>query len=274
MKFIGESINTSIKRVREAVEQGDADYIKRLALAQQEAGASYIDVNCGTRIGDEVEKMDWLVKQVQEVCTLPLAIDSPSPAAIERGLSLTNNKKQPIINSITGEKERMAAILPLITRYKAKVIALLLDDQGMPSSAEDRVRIADNLIPALLDAGVPAEDIIVDPIVRPIGTGDTAGVEVFEAIGAIKERYPNVHFSIGLSNISHGIPVDEMTNHAFMIMCIMEGLDFGIVNILDEKIKGYALIAEALAGKDRFCAKLLKGYRKGYFPETQNYLDL
>ena len=274
MKFIGESINTSIKRIKTAVHDGDGEYIKRLALAQEEAGASYIDVNCGTRIGDEVEKMEWLVNLVQEVSSLPLAIDSPSPAAIERGLSLIQHKKQPIINSITGERERMEAILPLLKRYNAKVVALLLDDEGMPSSADDRVRIAGNLIPSLLDAGVPADDILVDPIVRPIGTGDSAGLEVFEAMRRIRDLYPEVHFSIGLSNISHGIPVDEMTNHAFLILCILFGLDYCIANVLDEKIKGYALVAEALVGKDKYCGKLLKGYRKGYFPQKGSYLDL
>ncbi len=273
MKFIAESINTSIERIKEAVAEGDSNYIKRLAVKLENAGASYIDLNCGTRIGDEVEKMTWLVNQVQEVSKLPLCIDSPSPEVIERGLSLAKNRKQPIINSITGEKKRMDAIIPMIGKYKAKVIGLLLDDQGMPASAIDRIRIADNLIPALLGAGVSPDDIIIDPIVRPIGTGDTAGLEVFDAIRAIKERYPEVHFSIGLSNISHGIPVDEMTNHAFMIMCILQGLDYCIANVLDERVRGYALVAEALTAKDPYCAKLLKGFRKGYFPETQNYLD-
>ncbi len=273
MKFIAESINTSIKRIKTAVEDGDGQYIKRLAVAQQEAGAAYIDVNCGTRIGDEVEKMEWLVRLVQEVVTLPLSIDSPSPVAIEKGLSLITGK-QPIINSITGEEERFQAILPLVKKYNAKIIALLLDDKGMPATAEDRIRVAQHLIPSLLEAGVPANDILVDPIVRPIGTGDTAGWEVFQAMATLKEQYPEVHFSIGLSNISHGLPMDEMINHAFMIMCMQNGLDYCIANVLDQKIMGYALIAEGLLGKDAYCGKLLKAYRKGLYPVSENHLNV
>lgn len=272
MKFIGEAINTSMARVRSAVETKDRAYIERLALAQKEAGAKYIDVNCGTRIDDEAEIMAWLIDAVQGVVNLPLSIDSPSPLVLEKGLALA--KKPAIINSVTGEKERFSAVLPLIHRYKAKVIALLLDDEGMPASADDRIRVAKNLIEDLVGEGVAMDDIIIDPVVRPIGTGDTAGLEVLGAMRAIRNLYPEVHFSIGLSNISHGIPVEEMVNHAFMILCMQEGLDYCIGNVLDERLTGYALLTESLLGKDPYCAKMLKAFRKGKLPSPDTYLDL
>lgn len=273
MILIGESINSSIKRVREAVEARDGEYLKRLALAQQENGAAYVDVNCGTRVKDEVETMDWMVRTVASAVRIPLSIDSPRPEAVEAGL-LAAGRPGTLINSITAEKERMEALIPLAVRHEAKVIALLMDDQGIPETVEDRVRIAGTLIPALMDAGIPADHILVDSIVKPIGTGDGAGLEVLDSIRAIREKYPDVHFTAGLSNISHGLPGDAEINHAFLILCIREGLDHCIANVLDRRITAYGAAAEALLGKDPWCARLLKSFRAGYFSEKQNYLDL
>ncbi len=272
MIFIGESINTSIKPVKEAVLQKDAAYIRRLAKAQADAGAAYLDVNCGNMVDNEPELMEWLVRQVREEVALPLSIDSPRPEAMDIGLSLAGDK--PIMNSITAERERFQILSPMIGRYGARVIALLMDDTGMPASAEDRIRIARELIPRLLETGMNPDDIIVDPIVKPIGTGDSAGQEVFGAIRTIASEFPDVHFSVGLSNISHGLPMDAQINHAFLLLCMASGLDVCIANVLDPLIPGYAACAEALLGRDPYCGRLLKLYRKGQFPEKMDTLDL
>lgn len=146
--LVGELINTSRKPIREAVEARNKDYICDIAKQQDEAGVDYIDVNCGNMIGEELEIMSWLVEIIQEVTTKPLCIDSPSPDALEVGLALCRNG-QSMINSISAEKERYEQVLPLVLKYKAKVVALCMDDSGMPDTAEDRLKVANKLIPDL-----------------------------------------------------------------------------------------------------------------------------
>ncbi len=144
-----------------------------------DAGADYIDVNCGTMVFDEEETMAWLVETVQSQTSTPLCLDSPNPKALEAGLSLVKNG-QPMINSITAEKERFETILPFVLKYKAKIVGLCMDDSGMPETASDRLRIADKLIHDMVAAGVPEDDIYLDPLVHPVSTGDKAGLEVLE----------------------------------------------------------------------------------------------
>ena len=153
MIIIGELINTSRDEVEPAVKERDKEFIQKLAKEQEEAGADFIDVNCGTLIKEEVEAMEWLVKTVQEVVEVPLCIDSPNPAALKRGLEIHEGKA--LVNSITAEEERYEETLPLIKEYNASVVALVMDDGGMPQDAEDRIRVATKLIEDLSNDGVP-----------------------------------------------------------------------------------------------------------------------
>ena len=153
MLIVGELINTSRKAIKPAVESRDAAFIKDIAQKQVDAGADYVDVNCGTMVFDEEETMAWLVETVQSQVSAPLCIDSPNPKALEKGLSLAKNG-QPMINSITAEKERFATVLPLVLKYKAKIVGLCMDDSGMPETAADRLKIADRLVTDLVAAGV------------------------------------------------------------------------------------------------------------------------
>jgi 5-methyltetrahydrofolate--homocysteine methyltransferase len=264
--IVGELINTSRKAIKPAVESKDADFIKQVAKDQDEAGATYIDVNCGTQVFDEEETMKWLVDTVQEATDKPLCIDSPNPKALRAGLENHKNG-QPMINSITDEKERYDEILPFVLEFKAKVVALCMDDSGMPETADDRIKVVDSLVPKMLDAGVPADDIYLDPLVKPVSTGDTAGLEVIDTVKYIKDKYPDVHCTCGMSNISYGLPNRKVLNWAFMIQTMTVGMDSYIFNPLDKNLMGLLYASQATLGKDQFCTQYLQAARKGLYGE-------
>lgn len=264
MLIVGELINTSRKAIKPAVETRDAAFIKEMAQKQVDAGADYVDVNCGTMVFDEEETMAWLVETVQSQVSAPLCLDSPNPKALEKGLTLVKNG-QPMINSITGEKERFATILPLVLKYKAKIVGLCMDDSGMPETAADRLKIADKLIHDMVAAGVPEDDIYLDPLVHPVSTGDKAGLEVLETIHSIKQKYPKVHGICGLSNISYGLPNRKILNQAFMIQTMAMGMDGYILDPLDKTMMGFVYASQALLGQDEFCMNYLTAHRKGLY---------
>lgn len=262
MIIIGEKINSTIKSVGLAIGNYDIKFIQDLAIKQYKAGANYIDVNAGTFHEDEPIRLEWLVKTIQEVIDAPFAIDSPDPVAIERALRINKNGK-PIINSITNEKERYEAILPLILKYNTGVIALCMDDNGMPETVEDRVEIAVNIIEKLTDKGIDLQDIFIDPMVRPIGTGSHYGVAALDTIRLIKDKYPDVHIACGLSNISFGLPGRKILNQTFLIAAMTSGMDGAILDPLDKRLMTYLYASEAILGKDDFCMGYLTKFRGG-----------
>lgn len=264
MIIIGELINTSRKAISEAVDKRDAAYIKQVAVEQMEAGATYLDINCGNKVHNEVEIMEWLVNTVQEAVDAPLCIDSPNPKALDAGLALAKYG-QPMINSITDEKQRFDDILPMVLKYKAKVIALCMDDTGMPNTADDRMRVVNSLYAKLTAAGVPEEDIHFDPLVKPVSVVTEAGVEVLETIKLIKQNYPNVHFACGLSNISFGLPGRKILNRLFVVETMTLGMDGYILNPTDKGMMGFIYAAKALLGRDEYCGDYLTAYRSGAY---------
>lgn len=221
-------------------------------------------MNCGTMVFDEVETMEWLVNTVQEAVQVPLCIDSPNPLAIEAGLALARYG-QPLVNSITGEKERYEQIFPMVLKYKTKVVALCMDDSGMPETAEDRMKVAVNLYENLTKAGVPEDDIYFDPLVKPVSTGDKAGLEVLETVRLISEKYPNVHKVCGLSNVSFGLPNRKILNQLFMVQTMTVGMDSYILNPLDKSMMGFVHAGQTLLGKDTYCTNYLTAHRNGLY---------
>lgn len=262
MIIIGEKINSTLKAVRPAMENYDAAVIEDLAKKQYEAGATFIDVNAGMFYADEPERLEWLVKTVQGVVDAPLAIDSPNPKALEQALKANKNGK-PIINSITDEKERYEAVLPLVVEYKTGIVALCMDDTGMPETVEDRVIIAERLIEKLTKQGVKLDDIHIDPMVRPVGTGSHYGIVAIETIRKVKTEFPEVHITCGLSNISFGIPARKIMNQAFLIAAMAAGMDGAILDPLDRKLMTFLYAGEALLGRDDFCMNYLMKFREG-----------
>lgn len=262
MIIIGEKINTSIKAIRPAVEAKDAKAIQEVALKQVEAGAHYIDVNCGTFSGREPELLEWLVDTVQQVIDKPLCIDSPNPEALDKALAANRNGK-PLVNSITAEKERYNAILPLVLKYNTSVVVLCMDDNGMPETADERLFIAERMVENLTKEGVELDDIFFDPMVRPVGTGSHYGVVALDTISRIVKEFPGVHTTCGLSNISFGLPGRKLINQAFLILAIGAGLDSAILDPLDKRIMSYVYAAELLKDKDPYCLNYIAAFREG-----------
>jgi 5-methyltetrahydrofolate--homocysteine methyltransferase len=262
--IIGELINTSRKHIREAVENKNSDFIREIARKQEETGAHYIDVNCGTIIENEPEIMQWLVRNVQEVVSVPLSIDTPNPAAMEAGLVLLS-KSPAFVNSITAENKCYDTLLPLVLKYKTKVIALCMDDKGIPANADGRIQIVRWLVDHLTAAGVSKEDIYVDPLITPISTGDKAGWEVLKTIRFIHKEYPEVHTICGLSNISYGLPNRRVLNQTFMIQTMVAGMDAYILDPTDQEMMGFVYASQALLGQDSYCGEYLKAHRKGLY---------
>ena len=262
MIIIGEKLNSTLKAVRAAMEARDMAAIQELAIGQTRAGASYLDLNAGMFRGEEPEMMTWLANTVQAVCDTPFSIDSPSPAAIKAGL-LANRNGKPIINSITDEKERYEAILPLALKYQTGLVALCMDDKGMPETAEDRVVIARRLIHKLQGEGLALGDIYIDPMIRPVGTGSHYGVVAIETIRTIKQKYPEVHIACGLSNVSFGLPARKLINQALLVAAMAAGMDGAILDPLDRKLMSFVYAAEALLGVDDYCMNYLTKFREG-----------
>lgn len=262
MIIIGEKINSTLKAIRPAMEARDTAAIQDLALRQAKAGANFIDVNAGMFLEDEPEKLTWLVESVQAVTKTPLCIDSPNPKAVLAGLKANKNPR-PLINSITDEKERFAAILPLIGEFSTGIIALCMDDSGMPETVEDRLRVADSLVGKLTREGVALGDIYLDPIIRPVGTGPHYGVVAIETIRRIKENYPQAHIACGLSNVSFGLPARKLVNQAMLVAAMAAGMDGAILDPLDKKLMSFVYATEALLGIDEYCVEYLGQYREG-----------
>lgn len=265
MIIIGELINASRKAIKEAIESADAEQIKDVALAQADAGADYIDVNAGVFVDKEPDYLKWLVETVQSARDIPCAIDSPDPKAIEAALGA--HQGTPMINSISLESDRYDSLLPLISGTDFKVIALCMSDDGMPETADDRLRIADKLVAGLTGSSIPLENIFVDPLVQPMSVNNSYGTEFLKAIQQIMENFPGIHTACGLSNISYGLPQRKHLNQTFMTMAVSSGLDGAIVNPLDNRMMANIVAAETLAGRDDFCMHYIQRYREGFFEQ-------
>lgn len=261
MIIIGERINTSRKAIAPAVASRDEAFIKTEARRQLEAGAAFIDVNCGTMVDEEPEFLEWLVQTAQEATDgAPCSLDSPNPRALERALAAHRGK--PIINSITAEKERLEAILPLVRDHQTGIIALAMNDDGMPETAEERFAIAAGLVERLTGVGIPIEDIYLDPLVRPVSTGVHYGRVVFETVQRIHREFSGIHTVCGLSNISFGLPARKIVNHTFLVMAMAAGLDSAILDPLDKRLMSLVYAAELLLEKDDYAMNYITAFRE------------
>ena len=260
-QVIGERINTSRKLVQAAVAERDADYIIEDVQKQQDAGAAFIDVNAGARIGHEQDDMKWLLDTIQPVVTVPLTLDSPDPEILEMAFGMV--EKIPMINSISLEKERFETMLPFLKGKECKIIALCMDDTGMPKSSEEITNRADILIQELNAIGVNTESIYIDPLVQPVSTDSNQGMMVLNAVRGIKERYPDVHITGGLSNISYGLPQRKIINRTFVSLMMSVGMDSAILDPLDAKLMAAINTTDMLLGNDDFCMNFITQVRAG-----------
>jgi 5-methyltetrahydrofolate--homocysteine methyltransferase len=263
MLIIGELINCTRKKVGEAADKRDEEFFKDLARKQARAGAHMLDVNAGLP-EQEVELLSWLVDLVQEEVDIPLALDSADPEALLK--ALPRCKQRPMVNSITDDPARWA-MLPMLKEYRPTVIALCLSEGKMPEGVEDRVVTASRLIDRLTSEGFALDDIYVDPCVMPLATGPH-GQNLLAAVGQIGEKYPGVHISAGVSNVSFGLPVRKLLNQTFLLLLMAQGLDAAIVDPRDEQLMMDILAAEALLGRDTRCKSYLRAYREGRLGEV------
>ena len=261
MIIIGERINSSRKRIAEAITARDADFIQNEARAQVNAGAHYIDVNAGSFFGEETEHLTWLMETVQDITDQPLCIDSPDPKVIESVLPLV--KSVPMINSISLEPHRLEGILPLVAEHKAKVIGLCQAAESMAETAEDKVKMAGQLVEQVTASGIALDDLYIDPLVYPLATKTDSAMATLEAIESIMQQFPGVHTTCGLTNISYGLPNRRLVNRTFLVAAIVRGLDSAIIDPTDKMLYGALKATLMIVGKDDFCMEYVTAFRGG-----------
>jgi cobalamin-dependent methionine synthase I len=261
MLIIGEKINSSIPSVATAIGRLDRPFIEKLATDQVNAGADIIDVNAGAFLEREIELLTWLISTVQAVTDAPLCIDSPSPAALAAALKVARGKV--LINSISGEKDRYDSVIPLVREHKSSIVALCMDDRGIPATVGQRLEIAQSLTDRLMADGVAADDIYLDVMVQPIGTDNESGQVALAAVKAIRDKIPGVHITCGLSNVSFGLPKRRLLNQAFAVALAASGMDVMFIDPLDERMVALLAAIRALTGADEYCCDYLAAYRAG-----------
>jgi len=262
MLIIGERINSSRKPIANAIASGDADLIKKEALAQAEAGADFIDVNAAAILGQELDRLKWLIDTVQSVTDTPLCIDSPDPTVIKAAVHALN--KPPMINSITLEPSRLEGILPLVAEHHAKVIGLCQSQDSMAETTAAKVEMAGRLVEKVTSAGIPVDDLYIDPLVYPLGANHRSAAATLDAIEEIMRQFPGAHTCCGLTNVSHGLPARKLANRTFLVMCIGRGLDSAILDPTDKGLYSALRAALMIAGKDDFCMEYVQAFRKGH----------
>ncbi|MCL2060138.1 MAG: dihydropteroate synthase [Oscillospiraceae bacterium] len=260
MIIVGEKINSSNKTVQAAIEGRDTPFIVGLARAQRDAGADYVDLNAGIYSADEAERLEWLVAAIQGQVDVRFSLDTSNSTALRLALAANRNGK-PLINSITAQKARFGATLPLVLEYNASVVALCIDDAGLAGTADGRIKTADWLVESLTRGGVEIADIYLDPVVLPAGTSPGAAAVAVETIAQMRKRWPDVHIICGLSNISYGLPARSLMNRTFFAAAAFAGLDSVILDPLDRPLIDAIYAAEALTGADDYAMEYIKKYR-------------
>lgn len=265
MKIIGEKINGTRKRVARAVAERDDAYIKDLAMKQAAAGATWLDVNAGTHPAQEPDDLIWLIENIQSVVDTPLSLDSANPAALQVAIQAVN--KTPLVNSISGEPDRLSDILPLVAKYGCQVIALAMDEKKIPETSEKRMEVIRKVIAETRAQGIPDDHVYVDPLAMTIATNTQSGVVAFETMHAVRQEFPEAHLTIGLSNISFGLPARSHVNRGFLMLAMAAGLDSAILDPLDREIQAAILTTELLLGQDKHCLNYVRASRKGVFEQ-------
>ena len=258
--IIGERLNpTGRASLAEAIRQGNMEILQSEAMAQAEAGAHVLDVNVGISGIDEAETLKRAVLAVQEVTDLPLCIDSADPDALKAALEIYNGT--PLINSVNGEPDKLASVLPLAKEFNAPVIGLTMDEKGIPKRAEDRVELAALIVEEAEKYGIARDNVIIDPLAMAISADYEAASETIRAIQLISQEL-GVNVTLGLSNISFGLPNRQDVNTIYLAMCTTAGLNCAIIDPTNEQMQKAILVIEMLRGKDPYCSRYLAHFRK------------
>jgi 5-methyltetrahydrofolate--homocysteine methyltransferase len=257
--IIGERINpTGRKKLAAEMAAWNFDRVRADALAQVAAGAQMLDVNAGIPLADEPAILAEAVRVVQSVVPVPLSIDSSIVKALEMGLAAYQGK--PLVNSVTGEDERLESVLPLVAQHKAAVIGISNDDTGISEDPDERLKVAKKIVERAERYGIPREDVLIDPLAMPIGAVRYAGRTLFTLVRRLREEL-GVNAVCGASNISFGLPDRPTLNAAFLAMAIAAGMTCAITNPIETEIHKIILAADVMMGNDENCAAWLIAHR-------------
>lgn len=257
--IIGERINpTGRKLLAKEMAEGDLSRVAKDALAQVEAGAYVLDVNAGIPLIDEPEVLAQAIQLVQSVVDVPISIDSSVVAALQRGLEVVEGKA--LVNSVTGEDERLENVLPLVKKHGAAVIAICNDETGISEDPDVRFAVAKKIVERAQDHGIAKEDVLVDPLIMPVGAIPTAGRQVFQLLRRIRDEL-GVNTTGGASNVSFGMPNRHAINAHFLTMAIAHGLTSAITNPMEEQLKLAVLAGDLLMGHDENAAAWIRANR-------------
>lgn len=258
--IIGERINpTGRKLLAEEMKAGDYSRVEADAVAQVAAGAHVLDVNAGIPLSDEPAILAESIRLVQSVTDVPISIDSSIVAALEAGLEVYEGKA--LLNSVTGEEERLEQVLPLVRKYGCAVIAISNDDTGISEDINVRFEVAKKIVERAADHGIPREDVVVDPLVMPIGAINSAGKQVLELVHRLRSEL-KVNTTCGASNLSFGLPNRNGLNAAFISMAIGSGMTSAITNPLHGELMQAVRGANVVMGNDAECARWIEAYRE------------
>ena len=261
MIIIGEKLNGSIPSMGKAIAAKDEARIKDLAKKQADAGANYLDICASVAVDAEVETLKWMVDLVQSVTDVPISLDSPSPETLAQALSFCD--KPGIVNSVSGEGNKIDLIFPLIADTKWGCIALLCDDRGIPKSVEQRMETFEHIMGKAKEFGIAPSRLYIDPLVVTLSANETALTHFAECTRQVKAQYPDIHITSGLSNVSFGLPVRKLINMAFMILAMGAGMDSAIVDPTNKDMLGIIYAAEALLERDEYCLEYIGAYKEG-----------
>jgi len=261
MIVIGERINGTSTRVREAVTSRNTEFIAQEARRQAQAGADYIDVNAGTPPDREPQDIVWLVEVVQTATEKPVSVDSPNPEALKAGLEACQGKA--LVNSVSAEEERLGPILTLAKAHDAGVVGLALGDAGLPKTADERLEVAKQVVAAADSLGISRDDLFIDPLVRSVAIENEQGAAFLDAVSAIRESLSGVHIVCGLSNVSFQMPSRKLLNRTFLAMAMARGLDAAILDPLDAALMSVVCAGSVLLGNDDMCMEYIQAHRSG-----------
>lgn len=258
--IIGERINpTGRKILAEEMKVGDYSRVEADALAQVAAGAQMLDVNAGIPLADEPRILGEAIQLVQSITDAPISIDSSIIAALEVGLSVYQGKA--LVNSVTGEDEVLERVLPLVKKYGAAVVAISNDETGISEDPNERFAVAKKIVERAADYGIHYSDVVVDPLVMPIGAINTAGLQVMHVVRRLREEL-KVNTTCGASNVSFGLPNRNGINSAFLTMAMGAGMTSAITSPLHPEVMAAVRGGDVMMGKDPNCANWIKAYRE------------
>ncbi|MCM8797363.1 MAG: dihydropteroate synthase [Candidatus Omnitrophica bacterium] len=261
MLIIGELINGMFSNISRALKERNKEVIQKCALAQVEAGADALDVNCGPSSKDPVTDMQWLIETIQEVTDKPLSIDSSKPKVIEAGLKIC--KARAIINSTTSDQDKMDTLIPLAIKYNARLIGLTINAKGIPQNKDQRLELAATIVSNCVEKGFAPEELYLDPIVLPVNVAQSQMYDILESIREFKIiSEPSPKAVVGLSNVSQGTLSRSLVNRTFLAMAIAFGLDAAILDPQDKELMDTLITSELLLNRHIYCDSYLDAYRK------------